>query len=45
MKIPNYDIEDERTDYRQLYDCMPDRCFRMLIRGPFGSRKNNYISI
>ena len=42
MIIPNYDVEDDMvSNFRQLYDFMPDRCFRMLICGPSGSGKTN----
>ena len=42
MKIPNYDTGDDvATNFRQLHDFMPDRCFRMLICGPSGSGKTN----
>ena len=42
MKIPNYDIDDEAiTNYKQLYNFMPNQCFRMLICGPSGSGKTN----
>ena len=42
MKIPNYDTDDKVTsNFKQLYDFMPDRCFRMLICGPSGSGKTN----
>ena len=42
MKIPNYDIGDDAvTNYKQLYDFMPNQCFRMLICGPSGSGKTN----
>ena len=41
MKIPNYDFEDSKMDYKQLYDFMPNQCFRMLICGPSGSGKTN----
>ena len=42
MLIPNYDVEDDIvSNFRQLYDFMPDRCFRMLICGPSGSGKTN----
>lgn len=40
MKIPNYDGGD-KSDYKQLYDFMPNNCFRMLICGPSGSGKTN----
>ena len=42
MIIPNYDVEDDVvSNFKQLYDSMPDRCFRMLICGPSGSGKTN----
>ena len=42
MKIPNYDVEDDVvSNFRQLYDFMPHKCFRMLICGPSGSGKTN----
>ena len=41
MKIPNYDSKEDVGNYKQLYQFMPDRCFRMLICGPSGSRKTN----
>ena len=42
MKIPNYDAEDDVvSNFKQLYDFMPDRCFRMLVCGPSGSGKTN----
>ena len=42
MKIPNYDTDDKVTsNFKQIYDFMPDRCFRMLICGPSGSGKTN----
>ena len=41
MKIPNYDGEDNKSDYKQLYNFMPNNCFRMLICGPSGSGKTN----
>ena len=42
MIIPNYDIEDDVvSNFRQLYDFMPDRCVQMLICGPFPSGKTN----
>ena len=43
MKIPNYDTGDDVvTNFTQLHDFMPDRCFRMLICGPSGSGKNKH---
>ena len=42
MKIPNYDTdEDVVTNFTQLYDFMPNQCFRMLVCGPTGSGKTN----
>ena len=42
MIIPNYDTDDKVTsNFKQIYDFMPDRCFRMLICGPSGSGKTN----
>ena len=44
MKIKNYDVKDEENnDYIQLYDFMPDRCFRMLLMGPSSSGKTNLL--
>ena len=43
MKIKNYDSNDKASNYKQLYDFMPDRCFRMLISGPSGSGKTNVL--
>ena len=38
MRIPNYDSTDDNVgNYKQLYDFMPNKCFRMLICGPSGS--------
>ena len=39
MKIPNYDVEDESHNFKQLHNFMPDRCFRMLITAPSGRVK------
>ena len=42
MRIPNYDAEDDTvSNFKQLYDFMPNQCFRMLICGPSGSGKTN----
>jgi len=41
MKIPNYDIKEDVGNYKQLYQFMPDRGFRMPICGPSGSGKTN----
>ena len=42
MKIPNYDTEDDMSsNFRQLYDFMPNQCFRMLVCGPSSSGKTN----
>ena len=42
MRIPNYDVEDDMvSNFRQLYDFMPNQCFRMLLCGPSFSGKTN----
>ena len=42
MIIPNYDTDDDIvTNSKQLYDFMPNQCFRMLICGPSRSGKTN----
>ena len=42
MRIPNYDCEDDMaSNFRQLYDFMPNQCFRMLVCGPSSSGKTN----
>ena len=42
MIIPNYDVKDDVvSNFRQLYDFMPNQCFRMLVCGPSGSGKTN----
>ena len=44
MRILNYDVEDdEQTNYQQLYDFMPDRCFRMVLCRPSGVGKSNLL--
>lgn len=44
MKIPNYDHQDEESsNYFQLYDFVPDRCFRMLICASSGASKTNLL--
>ena len=44
MKIPNYDCKDDMvSNFRQLYDFMPNCCFRMLICSPSGSGKTNML--
>ena len=42
MKILNYDVKGEQSDYKQKQKVpfMPDRCFRMLVRGPSGLVQN-----
>ena len=39
MKILNYDVKDEQSDYKQKVPVMPDRCLRMLVCGLSGSGK------
>ena len=42
MRIPNYDTKDDTvSNFKQLYDFMPNKCFRILICGPSGSGKTN----
>ena len=42
MRIPNYDAKDDTvSNFKQIYDFMPNKCFRMLICGPSGSGKTN----
>ena len=44
MEIPNYDFkEDENTNFKQLYNFMPNSNFRMLICGNSGSGKTNLL--
>ena len=44
MRIPNYDsVDDNVSNYKQFYDFMPNKCFRMLICGPSSSGKTNFI--
>ena len=43
MKIPNYGIKEDVGNYKQLYQFMPDLCFRILICGPSGSGKTNIL--
>ena len=43
MLIPNYDnlIDKKKNNFKQLYNYMPSKSFRMLICGPSGSGKTN----
>ena len=41
MKIPNYDRDDNKSDFKQLFPFMPNQCLRMLICGSSGSGKTN----
>ena len=43
MLIPNYDnlIDIKKNNFKQLYNYMPSKSFRMLICGPSGSGKTN----
>ena len=43
MKIPNYDVKDDSSNYKQIHDFTPDRCFRMLIAAPSGAVKTNLL--
>ena len=40
MLIPNYDNK-KKNNFKQLYNYMPSKSFRMLICGPSGSVKTN----
>jgi type IV secretory pathway VirB4 component len=40
MLIPNYDNK-KKNNFKQLYNYMPSKSFRMLICGPSGSGKTN----
>ena len=46
MLIPNYDnlINKNKNNFKQLYDYMPSKTFKMLICGLSGSG-NNFINI
>ena len=43
MEIPNYDKKETTNNFKQLYDYMPDRCFRMLICRKTGCGKTNTV--
>ena len=43
MEIPNRDFRNEKNDYKQLYNYMPENTFRMLICGPSGCGKTNLL--
>ena len=44
MRLENYDVEDEdNVNFKELYDFMPNRCFRMLICAPSGGGKTNLL--
>ena len=44
MEIPNYDSNSDKTNnYKQLYEYMPNKTFRMLICGGSGSVKTNLL--
>ena len=43
MEIPNYDKKETTNNFKQLYNYMPDRCYRMLICGKSGCRKTNTV--
>ena len=43
MEIQNYDKKETTNNFKQLYDYMPDRCFRMLICGKYGCGKTNTV--
>ena len=42
MRIPNYDsADDDASNYKQLYNFMPNKCYRMLISCRSSSGKTN----
>ena len=42
MLIPNYDnLLNKKNNFKQLYNFMPSKSFRLLICGPSGSGKTN----
>ena len=41
MKIPNYDTQEEESDFKQRNECMPDKFFRLLLIGGSGCGKTN----
>ena len=43
MEIPNYDKKETTNNFKQLYDYMPDKCFKMLICGKTGCGKTNTV--
>ena len=45
MLIPNYDnlINKKKNNFKQLYNYMPSKSFRMLVFGPPGSGKTNVL--
>ena len=43
MEIPNYDKKETTNNFKQFYDYMPDRCFRMLICGKSGCGKTDTV--
>ena len=43
MEIPNNDKKETTNNFKQLYDYMPDRCFRMLICRKSGRGKTNTV--
>ena len=45
MKILNYDVKGEQSDYKQKVPFLPDRYFRMLVCGPSGSGKTNLLLV
>ena len=43
MEIPNYDKKETTNNFKQLYDYVPDRCFRMLICGKSRCGETNMV--
>ena len=45
MKMPNYDVQDKQSSYKQKVSFMPDRCFRMLACRLSDSRKIEFADL
>ena len=43
MEIPNYDLKNEKKDFKQLHRYMPKDTFRMLLASPSGGGKTNLL--
>ena len=43
--MPNYDVQDKQSSYKQKVSFMPDRCFRMLACRLSDSRKIKFADL